>query len=43
MIEKTALKRLAQPRDIANVVAFLASDESAYMTGQVMLVDGGVF
>ena len=43
MIEKTALKRLAQPEDIAKVVAFFASDEAAWITGQVVLADGGVF
>jgi NAD(P)-dependent dehydrogenase (short-subunit alcohol dehydrogenase family) len=39
--EKTLLKRLGQPEEIANVIAFLASDESSYMTGAVVLVDGG--
>lgn len=43
MIDKTAMKRLANPEDIANVVAFYASDESAWITGQVVLADGGVF
>lgn len=43
MIEKTAMKRLANPEDIANVVAFYASDESSWITGQVILADGGVF
>ncbi|WP_419815699.1 SDR family NAD(P)-dependent oxidoreductase [Glacieibacterium sp.] len=33
--------RLGGPQDVANVVAFLASDESAYMTGHVFPVDGG--
>ncbi|WP_033290567.1 SDR family NAD(P)-dependent oxidoreductase [Amycolatopsis jejuensis] len=35
-------RRLAQPGDIANVVAFLASDEAAYVTGQTVSVSGGL-
>jgi 3-oxoacyl-[acyl-carrier protein] reductase len=35
-------KRLGQPDDIANAVLFLASDEAAYITGHVMVVDGGL-
>lgn len=33
--------RIGQPEDIANAVAFLASDESAYITGHTLVVDGG--
>lgn len=40
-IEKLILKRLARPEEIANVVAFMASDLASYMTGQVVRVDGG--
>lgn len=36
-----AIKRLAGPEDIAGVFAFLASDDSAYLTGQLINVDGG--
>jgi NAD(P)-dependent dehydrogenase (short-subunit alcohol dehydrogenase family) len=39
---KVPLGRLGTAEDIANVVAFLASDEAAYITGQNVLVDGGV-
>ena len=36
------LKRVGTPRDIAETVAFLASDRAAYITGQVISVDGGM-
>ncbi|GAB3867561.1 SDR family oxidoreductase [Nocardioides maradonensis] len=36
------LKRLGEPEDIGSVVAFLLSDDAAWMTGQTVLVDGGV-
>jgi len=41
-VEKTALGRLGQPSDIADVVAFLASDDARWVTGQVINVDGGL-
>ncbi len=34
-------RRIGQPEDIANAVAFLSSDEADYITGQVLVVDGG--
>lgn len=36
------LKKLGEPEDVANLVAFLASDEALYITGQVINVDGGM-
>ena len=42
LVETIPLARLGQPEDIANVVSFLASDKAAYMTGQVLSVDGGM-
>jgi 3-oxoacyl-[acyl-carrier protein] reductase len=36
-----ALKRIAQPNDIAPVVAFLASDDARWVTGASIQVDGG--
>jgi 3-oxoacyl-[acyl-carrier protein] reductase len=41
-ISKTALGRLAEPIDIARVVAFLASDEASWITGQTIRADGGI-
>lgn len=40
-VRKAALGRLGQPEDIADVIAFLCSDEARFMTGQGFFVDGG--
>lgn len=42
MKEKVALQRLGTPRDIANTYLFLASDDSSYINGAVIPVDGGL-
>ena len=42
MIERTPLRRLGEPADIADVVAFLTSDDARWITGQSIRVDGGV-
>ena len=42
MEERVPLKRLGQPEDIANVYAFLASDDAAYINGAVIEVTGGL-
>lgn len=41
-MRSTPLKRFGEPEDVASAVAFLASDEAAYITGQVIGVDGGL-
>jgi 3-oxoacyl-[acyl-carrier protein] reductase len=40
-IEKTLLKRVGEPIDIARTILFLASDEASYITGETIHVDGG--
>ena len=40
--KKIPLKRMGTPQDVANVVRFLASNDSSYITGQVINIDGGM-
>jgi gluconate 5-dehydrogenase len=40
-IDNTPLRRLGTPEDVADVVAFLASDAARFITGQTIYVDGG--
>lgn len=42
-IRRIPLKRAGQPEDVAGAVAFLASPEAAYITGQVLAVNGGMY
>lgn len=42
LMKLTALGRMGTPEDVARAVAFLASDEASYITGQVLAVDGGI-
>ena len=41
IMSRTPLRRLGSPDEIADVVAFLASDAASYMTGEIVVVDGG--
>jgi 3-oxoacyl-[acyl-carrier protein] reductase len=42
MLANTPLGRLGEPQDVAGAVRFLCSDEAAFITGEVLLVDGGL-
>ena len=42
IIEQLSIKRIGKPEDISNIVSFLCKDESEYITGQVIPVDGGL-
>jgi 3-oxoacyl-[acyl-carrier protein] reductase len=42
MVQQTPLGRVADPEEIAGAVRFLASDQASFITGDVLLVDGGL-
>jgi NAD(P)-dependent dehydrogenase (short-subunit alcohol dehydrogenase family) len=42
MLDRMCLPRLGQPQDLASTLAFLLSDESSWITGQILSVDGGL-
>ena len=42
MLGNTPLGRLGEPKDVAGAVRFLCSDEASFITGDVLLVDGGL-
>jgi 2-keto-3-deoxy-L-fuconate dehydrogenase len=41
-VNRQPMKRLGTPEEIANIAVYLASDESKFMTGQVITIDGGI-
>ncbi len=42
MLDRTLLGRLGQPEEVANVALFLSCDDSSYITGIDVVVDGGM-
>jgi 3-oxoacyl-[acyl-carrier protein] reductase len=43
VLEQIPMRRFGTPEDVASVVLFLASDAGAYITGEVIRVDGGLY
>ena len=43
VMSRTPLKRIGAPREIADIVAFLASDKSSYITGETIHINGGMY
>ena len=41
MSDKTVLKRVGQPEDVANAIYFLASNKASFITGANLVIDGG--
>jgi 3-oxoacyl-[acyl-carrier protein] reductase len=42
LVQRSALKRPAQPQDVANTALYLASNLASFVSGQVVRVDGGL-
>ena len=42
ILKRIPMRRLGQPEEVARLVAFLAGDEAAYITGQVIGINGGL-
>ncbi len=42
MAAEVPMKRLAQPEEVASLIAYLASEQAGYINGQTIAVDGGV-
>ena len=40
-LNKTSLKKICHPKEIADLINFLISDENTYITGQSVVIDGG--
>ena len=41
MLDKTVLKRIGKPEDVADAIFFLASDNASFITGVNLVIDGG--